>query len=493
MFRRNAWIGAVAPFLLVFAALLEGAGARAAAPPTPKGPEGTWAYLFGVSPFGGTCGFLTLERGPKGSLVASFEDPQSRRTQNFSFVTVKGRNVQVLEFGLVSIFEAELSPDGATLNGKLMLGGSWQPLRLFRYNGERPKFPRPQEPKKPYPYDEEEVTFPVGKDGVRLAGTLTRPRGAGPHPAALLISGSAPVDRDGSSAGHMPFLVLADALTRRGLAVLRVDARGVGRSGGKAGLATTTERVADVEAALAFLRKREDIAPGRVGLVGHSEGASVAALTASRDRDVAWLVLLAAPGLPGDRLMLCQAERGWQALKPLGLTDAFIEFQIGLQKKTAEALKRAPDESSADEALKAVLAGARADLTREQRRRMGVGEGFQVGAVGSARWLHHFVTHDPREALRKVRCPVLALNGDTDLLVWSKENLPEVEKALKAGGNRDCTIKELPGLNHMLQTSRTGRPMDYVMIDETIAPSALKLIGDWAAGQKGRAASARPR
>src|SRR5262249_17023453 len=153
-------------------------------------------------------------------------------------------------------------------------------------------FPRPQEPKKPYPYAEEEVTFAAGKPAVKLAGTLTLPRGTkGRLPAVVLICGSGPVDRNSFSSGHMPFLVLADHLTRRGLAGLRFDARGIGKSGGKAGLASTEERVQDIEGALAFLRKHKDIDPKRIGLIGHSEGASVAALTASRDRDVAWIVM----------------------------------------------------------------------------------------------------------------------------------------------------------------------------------------------------------
>lgn len=485
MLPRKFW-AAVAGALVVFAAPFIGVPpAWGAAPPPPNRAEGTWIYMLGVSPYGGAVGFLTLQKGAKGGLKATFEDPQSRRTQNFFFVAVKRRNVQILEYGITPIFDANLSADGATLDGKLMAGGAWRALKLYRFKGRRPMFPRPQEPKKPLPYAEEEVAFAAGTDGVRLAGTLALPRGKGPHPAVVLISGSAPVDRNSSASGHLPFLVLADHLARRGLAVLRFDSRGVGKSAGKPGLANTEERVRDIDGALAFLRKRKDIAPNRVGLIGHSEGASVAALTAARDRDVAWIVLLGGPGLPGDRVMVRQAEMGWKALKPLGIKPALIDFQIALQKQAAEALKRTPTPDGADKALREVIAAAQARLTKEDLKRMGVPANFRVGTVGSGPWLHRFVSYDPRAALRKVGCPVLALNGDKDLLVWSKENLPEIEKALRDGGNRDFTVKELPGLNHMFQTSDTGRPLDYVMIDETIAPSVLKLVGDWVDSRKG--------
>jgi pimeloyl-ACP methyl ester carboxylesterase len=461
---------------------LQGAG-----PPRPpsEGVEGTYIYYLGISPFGGDIGFLTLKKGPKGAFSASFENPQRRTTQNFMFVTVKDDKVEIKEYGLVSIFEGKLVKGGAYIDGKVQMGGKWQPLRFLRFRDKRPTFPRPQEPKKPYPYVEEDVTFDAGKPAVKLAGSLTLPRDSkGPHPAVVLLSGSGPVDRNSFASGHLPFLVLSDYLTRRGVAVLRVDSRGIGKSGGKIGLATTHERVQDVDGALAFLRKRKDIDPKRIGLIGHSEGGAVAALAASRDREIAWIVMLGGPGVPGERLMLRQTEMGWKSLKSFGLNDAFVEFQIGLQKKVIEALKHT-DADGADKALKGLIADTRAKLTAEGRKRMGVGPAFDVTLVGSPRWLHHFVTFDPRPSLKKVRCPVLALNGDKDLIVWSKDNLPEIEKALKAGGNRNYTVKELPGINHMFQACESGRPLEYVGIDETIAPSVLKLVGDWIDKQKG--------
>lgn len=322
---------------------------------------------------------------------------------------------------------------------------------------------RPQTPRPPFPYQAQTIVL-LGPDGARLAGTLTIPAGAGPFPAVLLINGSGPNDRDETILGHKPFLVIADALTRRGVMVLRMDKRGVGASTGGSPDLTTADYAADARAALVWLRRRPEAAPGRVGLLGHSEGAQIASMLAADDPKVAFLVLLAAPAVPGDQLLLAQSR-------------ALLQAQ-GAPPERIEAAARANRD---------IYAIAKSDLPAEEAYDQVVGRlqeaGAPQGAVaamarqGLSPWIRWFLRHDPRPALTKVRCPVLALIGSKDLQVDPALNLPQLRTALKA--DPQATVTELPGLNHLFQTAPTGSPREYGQIPETIAPAALSLIVDW--------------
>jgi pimeloyl-ACP methyl ester carboxylesterase len=322
---------------------------------------------------------------------------------------------------------------------------------------------RPQTPRPPFPYQAQTIVL-LGPDGARLAGTLTIPAGPGPFPAVLLINGSGPNDRDETILGHKPFLVIADALNRRGVMVLRMDKRGVGASTGGSPDLTTADYAADARAALAWLRRRPEAAPGRVGLLGHSEGAQIASMLAADDPKVAFLVLLAAPAVPGDQLLLAQSR-------------ALLQAQ-GAPPERIEAAARANRD---------IYAIAKSDLPPEEAYDQVVGRlqeaGAPQGAVdamarqGLSPWIRWFLRHDPRPALTKVRCPVLALIGSKDLQVDPALNLPQLRAALKA--DPQATVTELPGLNHLFQTAPTGSPREYGQIVETIAPAALNLIVDW--------------
>jgi pimeloyl-ACP methyl ester carboxylesterase len=473
---QRSWIVAVAVILTVPFTALCGTQTDASADVT-----GIWLHRY-VDHLHSETMVFTFAKQPNGSLVATIDFPERRNQQKFSSVVVEGGKVRIKEYGIQTVFEAQLSADGSSLDGKVLMG-AWRPITLKRVH-QRVRFPRPQEPTRPYPYDEEEVTFRNDQAKVTLAGTLTRPRGNGAlPPAVVLMSGSGPDDRDALTAGHKPFLVLADYLTRRGIAVLRFDDRGVGKSTGVFSQATTEDLAGDAQAAVEFLKERKDIDPQRIGLIGHSDGGTGAALLASRMPDVAFVVLLGAPGVPGEKLIVRQTELG---LKALGVKEHQVEWQVGVQKQVAELMKREPDAAKAGTALKQLVADVNAKLTDEDRQRMGVDKAFKINmVVGSPAWLRYFVTNDPWPTLAKVRCPVLALNGDKDLIVWSRDSLPEIERALKEGGNPDYTVKELPGLNHFFQTCKVGAPFEYVLIPETIAPAALETVGDWIAKRAG--------
>jgi pimeloyl-ACP methyl ester carboxylesterase len=331
---------------------------------------------------------------------------------------------------------------------------------------------RPQEPKKPYPYDEEEVGYENKRDGVKLAGTLTLPRGKGPFPATLLITGSGPQDRNESLLGHKPFLVLADYLTRQGIVVLRVDDRGVGGSTGSVPDSTTENFAADVTAGIEFLKTRKEIDPKQIGLIGHSEGGLIAPMVAAQNGDVAFIVLMAGTGLTGEEILYLQ---GALILKAGGASAEQLAKQRATQEGMFKILKEEKDPATAEKRLHEELSR---NLTEEAKKKSEQAIAAQIKRANTP-WFRYFLTLDPRPALRKVKCPVLALNGENDLQVPATENLREIEAALKAGGNKDVTIVSLPKLNHLFQTSETGSMSEYAKIEETIAPVALKTIGDW--------------
>lgn len=350
--------------------------------------------------------------------------------------------------------------------------GARLPLTLAR--GLSAAINRPQLPQKPYPYREADVAFDSAP-GVKLACTLTEPEGKGPFPAAYLITGSGAQDRDETLLGHKPLLVLADHLTRHGIAVLRCDDRGFARSTGDFAAAVSADFAVDAEAAVGFLRARPEIDAGKVGLVGHSEGGLIAPMVAAKDPKVAFVVLLAGPGVPSRELMAAQREAVGKAsgapAEALAQHEALMGEIDGILADTADW------EAAKIEVVKmlgraAAAAGQPADAVVMRSQLL------------FTPWYRDFIRYDPRPALEKLRMPVLALGGSSDVQVVASQNLPAIRDALK--DDVDATVEELPGLNHLFQTSATGSPTDYGKIEETFAPSALKVISDWIVARVGK-------
>ncbi len=348
---------------------------------------------------------------------------------------------------------------------------------------------RPQEPKRPFPYTAEEVSYPVNDgSGVKLAGTLTIPQGSGqgsgPFSAVLLLSGSGPQDRDGSLYGHQTLLVIADHLSRHGIAVLRVDDRGTGGSTGNVDEATTADFARDALAGVRFLESHPRIARDRIGLLGHSEGGIVAPLAASQSPDVAFLVLLAGTGVPGAEIVRRQSEL---IARSNGVPEEAIQRSQDALRRTFDVLRGEPDRAARTASLRPLGKDLLVTLSEDQIKTLG-----GLGAAGDAvikgintPWFRYFIDYDPRPALRKVKVPVLALNGTLDLQVPADPNLSEIAKALKQAGNRghrgnrDVTVRLLPGLNHFFQPATTGSPAEYGVIETTIDPQVLNLVTGW--------------
>lgn len=327
------------------------------------------------------------------------------------------------------------------------------------------KIRRPQDPEPPFPYRAEEVSFSSGGN-VTLAGTLTVPDGPGPFPAAVLVTGSGPQNRDEEIFNHRPFLVLADHLSRRGVAVLRYDDRGVGGSTGDGQTATQRDLAGDTAAAVQFLESRPEIMPGRIGVIGHSEGAMIAPLVAEANPDLAYLVLLAGPGCSGYDILLQQTAA---LLRAGGAPEAQIRNAQDINRSLYDVVRSEPDNTRA------------ADRLRTMTRSLGVPEDqieIQIAAMLTP-WYRSFLRFDPANALRATKCPVLALTGSLDRQVPPDENLAAIADAVRSGGNDRVETHRLEGLNHLFQHAATGLPEEYARIDETFAPEALDRIAGW--------------
>ena len=339
---------------------------------------------------------------------------------------------------------------------------------------------RSQEPKPPFPYSSRDVTV-ESVPGVRLAGTILVPPGAGPFPAVVFVTGSGPQNRNEELLGHKPFLVIADYLARHGIASLRYDDRGIAQSTGNFAASTSADFADDAQAAVAFLRKQPGIAPAHVGIIGHSEGGLIAPIVAARDKDVAFIVLVAGPGLPGDSILLLQ---GGLIAKANNTPQAMIDTNLAVNSRLFAAVKGARDSADAAARVNAITDRMIASLPDAQQSQART-QLQTVKAQVLAPWMQYFIKYDPRTALRQVRVPVLALDGSLDLQVPPKQDLAAIDTALKRGGNRDYEVKELPGLNHLFQSAKTGSPNEYATIDETFSPTALLLITDWINARSG--------
>ena len=396
-------------------------------------------------------------------------------------VTVKDASVRFDLKSLGAVYEGMINKEGTAITGNWSQGGMTVPTTLNRADKAPAASLRPQEPKRPYPYDEEEVSYENKTGGVRLAGTLTLPRTKGPHPAVVLITGSGKQDRNETLLGHKPFLVLSDYLTRRGIAVLRVDDRGVGGSTGDGGFDKTTSEIfaEDVLTGVAFLKTRKEINPKQIGLIGHSEGGIIAPLAAARSADVAFIVMMAGPGVTGEEGFPNQLSA---TAKASGASAESIAWNRRLLLEIFSIIKAEQDNAAAEKRIREVRTKMLAELSEEQRKKHGIPENAMEGVIKLmlTPWFRFYLTHDPRATLKKVRVPVLAVTGERDLqVVPAGENLAAISEALKAGGNKDYTVVEIPKLNHLFQVSETGSPAEYGRIEETISPSVLKLIGDW--------------
>lgn len=381
-------------------------------------------------------------------------------------VTRDGSTLKIEVKKIAGLFEGKIAADLSSIDGKWSQGGGTMLLLLKPVKDKADlELKRPQNPVKPYPYHDEDVSYDNKVQNVTLAATLTIPQGKGPFPAVVLITGSGPQDRDETLLGHKPFLVLSDYLTRHGIAVLRADDRGIGKSTGIFAKGTTADFATDAEAGIAYLKTRSEINPHKIGLIGHSEGGVIAPMIAARNKDVAFIVMMAGTGVPGDQILPAQRE----AIEIAGGKNPEEAAKDTVKEKEMLALvETEKDDAVLQKELKEKMAG---DVPEAQI-------GLQISQITSP-WFRYFLTYDPATALRKITCPVLAINGSLDTQVLPSQNLPPIRKALQESGNQHVEVDELPGLNHLFQSAKTGSPTEYAQIEETISPVALDKIASW--------------
>jgi len=380
-----------------------------------------------------------------------------------------------------SIYKGKLSNDNI-IEGFMKQGdnASWK-LDLKRVD----KFPiakakRPQVPKKPYPYNEEDVSYSNPEANITICGTLSKPKGTGKYPAVLLITGSGPNTRDEHIFGHKVFLVLSDYLTRQGFAVLRVDDRGVGESTGVFSSASINDLASDVRAGINYLKTRNDISQNKVGVIGHSLGCEIAMAAAAKTVNIDFVISMSGSGIPLSETIYDQCEA---AYSQMGASKEGVDLNRRILESVFMLIKSEKDNSKAKTKIAEGIAKYNdqvAKLSLKDKKILELRSPLKASSfyefLSPAMRVDLFL--DPKKDITRVECPVLAINGSKDVQVIPT-NLKIIEKCLKQAKNKNFTIKEFEGKNHLFQTCQTGSIEEYTNIEETISPEVLKYISNW--------------
>lgn len=388
--------------------------------------------------------------------------------------TVLNNDSIIIEFPLMgAIYNGSFKNN--KIEGVFHQSGFDLPLIMSHYEGELKAPQRPQEPKGPFPYKEKEVKIKTPDEKVKLYGTLTIPETKGPHPAVLLISGSGQQNRDEELMGHKPFLVLADYLTRNGIAVLRYDDRGVGKSTGDYKNATTLDFANDAEAAFNFLAKQKHILKNKIGIIGHSEGGLIAPIIASHNNKVSFIVLMAGPSVPGSIIIPDQQEL---ILKASGEQESEVEKQFALNKQIVDYIAKNTATADIQQDLAKNIENWMKELKISVPKSTSVKTFARQSAYSmSNSWMRAFITLSPQHYIDKVECPILALFGENDLQVSVRANLEPMQQLL--AHHKNSKVHVFPKLNHLFQTSETGNPSEYPLIEETLSPDFMAYVKNW--------------
>lgn len=388
-----------------------------------QGIDGSWVGKLNVGSMSLNVVF-NFTKGADGKLACTMDSPD-QGAKNIPAEVVSGdlAKLKVAVTMIGATYEGALVDD--EIKGTFAQNGFSFPLNLKRGKVE---MKRPQEPKAPFPYTTEEVSFSNDKANAVLAGTLTYPVGYDSKssvPVVIMVSGSGLQDRDESLFGHKPFLVIADHLARHGIASLRYDDRGFAKSTGDVSQATTADFMQDAAAGVAWLRSQGKKF-SNVGVIGHSEGSTIAFMLAAKGK-VDFIISFAGPGAKGDTILA-------------GQMNAQLEQSGSSKRVTASDVRK------------------------------------QIAATGRA-WEKYFIDYDPQTDISAVHCPVMAVNGSKDFQVTPELNFSAIERLLP--NNPKNLLKRYDGLNHLLQHCTTGYPNEYGQIKETISPEVLSDMAEW--------------
>ena len=409
--------------------------------------SGTWHGKLTV-PTGSLTIVFHINQAAQGTYVTTLDSPDQGANGIKTQATSFSDSILTIQIPVIhASYKGKLKSD-KTITGTFTQGMPI-PLNLEKGEASRPK--RPQEPQPPFPYKSEEVTVRNEQDGINLAGTLTLPEKGNKFPAVVLVTGSGAQNRDEEIMGHKPFLVIADYLTRNGIAVLRCDDRGTAASQGNHATATNEDFATDTEAAINYLRGRKEINTKKIGIIGHSAGGIIAFIVAAKDPSIAFIVSLAGAGVRGDSLILQQTDK------------------------------------TRDELQKELYANVTKTMSSEELKDMSTVQQIATQIISwTSPWYLHFMRYDPAKAMKKIKCPVLALNGEKDIQVDAIMNLTAIQQRISENGNKNVTVKAYPNLNHLLQTCEKGTLAEYRQLEETISPEVLKDITDWILKHSGK-------
>jgi uncharacterized protein len=423
-----------------------------------------------------------ITRASSGIYSATMDSPdQGIKDISVSSVSVTGDSLHLGVTAFKGSYDGLFAND-TTVTGNWR-GASKTPLILIKTN-RIIALNRPQTPNPPFNYVSEDVEYSNADNSVHFGGTLTYPASGGPFPAAILITGSGQQDRDETIFEHTPFAVIANYLTLRGFEILRVDDRGVGKTTGEVIKATSADFANDVQAGFAYLKSRKEVNKNKIGLIGHSEGGIIAPIVAAQNKEIAFIILWGAPIVGG---LVVNTEQNGYALKKAGFSnDAINAFEL-LHKKELGSFKTSENETALDSNVLSIFREWGSQQTKKVLKDLFVTDGSIVGqsiyqiynSLYGIPWMRFFIEHDFAQDLAKVKCPVLAINGEKDTQVDASSNLALVDSILRTNHNYGFETATLRGLNHLLQTANTGDASEYRTIEETIAPEALVLIGNW--------------
>lgn len=423
-------------------------------------PTGSLTIVFHISQTEQDVYVTTLDSPDQGA--------NGTKTQTTSF----NDSTLIIQIPVIhASYKGKLNSDN-TINGTFTQGMPL-PLNLKKGEASRPK--RPQEPQPPFPYRSEEVTVRNERDEINLAGTLTLPEKGTKFPAVVMVTGSGAQNRDEEIMGHKPFFVIADYLTRNGIAVLRCDDRGTAASQGTHATATNEDFATDTEAMVNYLRSRKEINAKKIGIIGHSAGGIIAFIVAQKDPSIAFVVSLAGAGVRGDSLMLKQVEL---ISKSQGMPDAVWQGMKPSIRNRYAILQQT--DKTPEELQKELYADVTKTMSPEQLKDLNTIQQLsaQISSMTSP-WYLHFMRYDPAQDLKKLKCPVLALNGEKDIQVDAAMNLTAIQERVTGNGNKNVTVKAYPNLNHLFQTCEKGTLAEYGQLEETINPEVLKDIIEW--------------
>lgn len=448
----------------------------------PENIQGTWEGILHVGAELRIVFHFT--ENADGSISATMDSPDQKVFGlPCSEVKILGDSV------LVRLDIAKAHYDGAFVNDT-MIHGTWfqgpgnHPLSLTKESKNKPdpKPERPQTPQPPFPYLSEDVIYWNADSSIQYGATFTSPKTGVPLTVALLITGSGQQDRDETVFDHKPFAVIADFLTRQGFAVLRVDDRGIGKTTGTLTNTTSLDFADDVISGIHYLLQRTDVDKNKIGLIGHSEGGLIAPIVYTKWPRLAFIISLAGPGVTGADILLRQQT---DPLKGLVSDSAFNAFYLLTQNKFKLILenKNQPD-STILEKIEQYFASWKNAVSPQIQAALNIqdvtpAEYAKAVALELKPWLKYFLITDPSLFWDKVKCPVLALNGEKDIQVYAAQNIPAIEAALAKAGNKSVTTKIFPGLNHLFQHCTRCTVEEYGKIAETFSPEALAAMADW--------------